>query len=65
MVREWDKARWTVLADTPAGPAMLVGKHGQGHILICQFSTGFAKQTAIHERLAVILAAWLKLPKRR
>jgi hypothetical protein len=63
VVREWDRDRWLVLADTSSGPAMLLCKHGQGHFLVCQFATGFVQKKEMQTQLAVNVIAWLKLTK--
>lgn len=63
VVRDWDKERWLVLADTPNGPAMLLGAYGKGHFLVCQFATGFAEKKELQARLATNVVAWLDLAK--
>jgi hypothetical protein len=58
LVRQWDKEKWTVLAETNIVPAMLTCEYGQGRILVCQFSTGFAEKADEQRVLANNLVHW-------
>ncbi len=58
VVRDWDRDHWQVLADSPAGPALLLCSYGEGWILDVQFHAPLTAREDLAGPLADNLISW-------